>query len=166
MRLTPLCQFVLRYEQRLDDPRPLVPVAPWAGGAGRGYAEGRGQAVGERLSGALYWSNRPVVRSDNVVVSDFHGLIRTDSGDDVLFSMGGYAVPVEGEPHAVRVARDGLFTVTFLAEAPGLAWLNRAFAVAESYSADGEVRTTVWQCENEVGPRARSERGSGPCGSS
>jgi hypothetical protein len=155
MRLDLVCTMFLRYTPRFPMDTRLAAVMP-GHGVGAGYGEGTGHAVGDRLSGQLYWSNRPTVRSDNVVLGDFYGILLPDDGTYIVFSMRGYVVPWPGEPHSLPVKRDGIFGVSFQADHPDYDWVNSTYFVAEStVSAEHLVEVRAFSCTNEIGPDAR-----------
>ncbi len=155
MRLDQVCTMFLRYTPRFPMETRLAAVMP-GHGLGVGYGEGTGNVVGDRLSGQLYWSNRPTVRSDNVVLGDFYGILLTDEGIYIVFSMLGYVVPWRGEPNILSVKRDGIFGVSFQADHPDYHWVNSTYFVAEStVSAEHTVEVRVFSCTNEIGPNVR-----------
>jgi hypothetical protein len=74
VRLEPLCVLALEYDER-GVPGGFVLAVPSAGGDGAGYGAGHGAARGERLNGAVVWSNHPRRRSDGRMLPDAHGVI-------------------------------------------------------------------------------------------
>lgn len=126
MKLQDLAYLVLQYDG------PIRGAAPFPGGDGRGFGTGTGRIEGEAIRGNLRWANIPVVRSDNVVVSDFNGIIEPDEGDIVLFRLHGYAVPSAGEGPGIRILRDSMWHCQFTSAGQDYAFLNNAFVVAEA----------------------------------
>jgi len=124
MRLEPVCTMFLRYTPRFPTDTRLAAVMP-GHGVGAGYGEGTGYVVGDRLSGQLYWSNRPTVRSDNVVLGDFYGILLTDDGTYIVFSMARIRGAVGRR--AARVERQARrhLGVTFQADHPDYRWVTQ-----------------------------------------
>jgi len=100
-------------------------LRPFGGDDGAGYGEGSGTVTGDRLVGTCVWSNQPRRRGDGRMLPDVRGLIITDDGAEVLFSLTGITVFTDqgrGEQNLVG---------TFTAEDERYAWLNDRVYVAE-----------------------------------
>ena len=121
MRLEQLCEFVLSY-----DDLGLTVVKPFGGYEGQGYGTGFGDAVGERLSGPVRWSNYPRMTDDGVLLPDARGVITTAEGP-VLFEFHGSSIPVSPGSTTRRVTA----SVVFRTEAEEHRWLNHAVVVQE-----------------------------------
>ncbi|MGH3139946.1 MAG: hypothetical protein ACRDQE_09445 [Gaiellales bacterium] len=118
MRLEWLCDMDLAYRTE------FTLVRPYGSEEGSGYGEGDGRVEGPRLSGAVRWVNHPHRRSDQTMLPDAHGLITTDNGSAVLFSLA-------GRTNWVGDSGIQVLTVTFESEADGYRWLNSAMHVFE-----------------------------------
>src|SRR5690349_15415947 len=90
MRLDKLCSLEFRY---LDFHFPK----PYGDESGPGWGIGEGTVSGERLSGAIKWSNHPSLRCDGVALPDFRGVISTADGAKVLVCFTGRTVFVPRE---------------------------------------------------------------------
>lgn len=141
MRLEPLCELELAFEGE------LVFVHPYGGHEGAAYGQGTGIVTGERLRGHARWVNHPRVRADNVTLPDLHGVIETDDGARVLFSLTGYSVLVGGGPQ-----RDSIYATTFQADDERYRWLNTLFCISEGAYNTGTQRgeARVFACVNEL----------------
>jgi hypothetical protein len=60
------------------------------------YGEGDGLVKSDRLKGRARWVNHPHCRSDGVWLPNVHGVIQTEDGASVLFSLHGRTSFVEG----------------------------------------------------------------------
>jgi hypothetical protein len=137
MKLTPLCDFELRYTD--------LEVLDF-GASGQLYGSLEGSLAGERLRGALRVTNLAPKRSDDVNLPTVRGLLTTDDGAKVWVAMDGMALarPTDG----VRVVTAA---ITFRTGDPRYAWLNTVFAVTEgvldTVATGGAVRHRVYSCE-------------------
>ena len=142
MRLQKLCSLELRY---LDDHFPK----PYGDESGPGWGIGEGSVSGDRLNGAIKWSNHPSVRSDGVALPDFRGVISTADGAKVLVSLTGRTVflPRENE----TVGRQ-LLMALFESDDEQYAWLNREVCIAEGIHdpQNPPSRTEIYLCTNEL----------------
>jgi hypothetical protein len=121
MRLEPL------FEMELDYEGGFFVIAPYGGGEGAGYGDGKGRVSGEQVNGSIRWSNHPRRREDGVLVPDAHGVIETDDGARIVFHLGGYSLVLEGEP-----ARRGIVSpATFATDDERYRWLNDVIAIGE-----------------------------------
>jgi hypothetical protein len=137
MKLTPLCDFELRYTN-------LEVLDYGAGGQLHGSLEG--SLVGERVRGELRMTNLAPKRSDDVNLPTVRGVLTTDDDAKVWMVMDGMALerPVDG-------ARVVTAAITFRTADPRYTWLNTVFAVTEgildTVSTGGVVRHRVYHCE-------------------
>lgn len=132
-------------EMELQYADAIQPFTPFPGGEGFGWGDGTGYMKGDDFEGPLKWVNLPVVRSDNVVLSDFNGVVDLVGGGKIKFRLHGYARPMAAGDAKIRTLRDCAWMLTFTADAPELAYLNNTFAVAEG--------TTVNVAERRIGIR-------------
>lgn len=121
MRLEPLFDIDLDYEDG------FFVIAPYGGTEGIGYGSGRGRVSGERVAGAVRWSNHPRRREDGVLVPDAHGVIETDDGARIVFHLAGYSTPIE----ASSTKRAIVSPATFASDDDRYRWLNDVVAVGE-----------------------------------
>jgi hypothetical protein len=121
MRLEPI------FDMELDYTEGFFIIAPYGGAEGAGYGSGRGRVSGERVAGAVRWSNHPRRREDGVLMPDAHGVIETDDGARIVFHLGGYSTALEGSS-----TRRGIVSpATFATEDPRYQWLNDVIAIGE-----------------------------------
>lgn len=118
MRLDWLCDMDLAYRSE------FTLVRPYGTEEGSGYGEGDGRVEGPRLSGSVRWVNHPHRRSDETMLPDAHGIITTEDGCVVLFSMA-------GRTSWVGDVGVQLLSVSFESEAENYVWLNSAMHVLE-----------------------------------
>ena len=143
MRLEYLCDMSLKYREG------SVWMQPYGGQEGRGYGEGDGTIVGEKLRGTVRWVNHPRWRSDGVILPDAHGVVQTDDGAHIFLTLQGRTIPHEGGD------ADQLLTVTFATEDERYCWLNACFCVLEgmidlTLEAQESMRARVYTCVNEL----------------
>ena len=119
MRLEHLTTISLAY-----DADGLLLVRPFAGHEAQGFGTGTGEAVGQRLAGAIRWSNYPRMNDGGVLMPDVRGVISTTAGP-VLVEFRGYSVGAT--PDAQR--RTVTAAVTFRTDVAEHRWLNTAIAV-------------------------------------
>src|SRR6267143_4454925 len=72
----------------------FVLAKPYGGEEGSGYGEGDGTVAGERIRGTLRWVNHPRRRADGAMLPNAQGVIKTDDGALVHFSLQGRTVKV------------------------------------------------------------------------
>lgn len=147
MRLEHLCDMELVYRE--ESFGKFVLVQPYGGTEGRGYGEGDGRVWGERLAGRARWVNHPRRRGDGAMLPDAHGIIQTEDGAQVLFSLHGRTVWVDTGGR--RRGRQVLM-VLFEADDERYRWLNDAVCILEGVI-DPETLTTVmpiYICANEL----------------
>lgn len=123
MRLERLCEMELTYRDSSFE--KFLLARPFGGQEGSGYGEGDGSVKGDRISGILRWVNHPHRRSDGSMLPDARGLIKTDDGAFVLFTLQGRAVFVDEK------GRRQLLSVIFESESAQYKWLNNTFGVLE-----------------------------------
>jgi hypothetical protein len=91
IRLTPLFEARWSYEGFVR----VMPFGPES--EGQAYAHSKPARVdGERLSGSYRLVQFPRWRVDGVLLPDVHGLIETDSGEQVAIRAAGYGIQVPG----------------------------------------------------------------------
>ncbi|HEY7983015.1 MAG TPA: DUF3237 family protein [Ktedonobacterales bacterium] len=122
MRLEHLCDV----EFAFDAPPALV--RPYGTEEGAAFGQGGGTVSGERLRGTARWVNHPHRRSDGVMYPDMDGIITTESGSTILFSMQGRTI---WQQTTRGPAGNQLLRVLFDAEDPHYRWLNGAVCVME-----------------------------------
>jgi hypothetical protein len=144
MRLQHLCDIELAYLGEEDE--QLTVVMPF-GTEGIAYGKGDGTVKGERLQGKILWYNFPRVRGDGVFLPDARGVIDTDDGARILFSMQGYSAPIGADEE-----REVLTSLTFATEDERYLWLNTAFAVTEAAfdNVRHVSRVRAYVCINEL----------------
>jgi len=122
------------------------------------YVTGDGHVTGERLSGSVRWTNHPRRRADGTWLPDFHGVISTNDGAQILFSFSGYNWGVNDPFEYDR--RAAMAALTLAASEERYMWVNRVFAVLEADvrpSADPEHWTVrAFECVNEITTAATS----------
>lgn len=147
MKLEHLCDMELAYRE--ESFGKFVLVRPYGGQEGSGYGEGDGVVRGARLSGRVRWVNHPRRRSDGAMLPDAHGIIQTNDGTQVLFSLHGRTVWVDAGGR--RKGRQVLM-VLFEADDERYRWLNASVCILEGVI-DPEALTTVmpiYVCVNEL----------------
>ena len=122
MQLTPLCQMDLSYTDGFHLLRP------YDGESGLGWGVGTGTATGERLHGAVQWSNHPTRRGDGAMLPSARGVITTHEGPEVIFDLSGRTVWVDSG--GVSTGRQ-LLMALFEAEEEPYTWLNDTMCVVE-----------------------------------
>jgi hypothetical protein len=122
MRTTKLCTL------NLTQTSPNVFVQPYGGQEAAAFGGGEGVAEGDQLRGAVRWFNHPRRRSDGVMLPDIQGVITTDDGTTIVFSMQGRVVWSETPDGPIG---DQLMRVTFEADDPRYRWLCDAFCIFE-----------------------------------
>jgi hypothetical protein len=122
MRLEHLCDV----EFTFDGPPALV--RPYGTEEGSAFGTGSGTVRGERLRGMAQWVNHPHRRSDGAMYPNIDGVITTESGSAILFSMQGRTIwqQTSNGPAGNQVLR-----VLFDTEDPQYRWLNGAVCVME-----------------------------------
>ncbi|HEV2027474.1 MAG TPA: hypothetical protein VGS16_02950 [Candidatus Dormibacteraeota bacterium] len=128
---TPLFEARWSYEDFVR----MMPFGPDS--EGQAYAHSKlSRVLGERLSGSYRTVQFPRWRADGLYVPDAHGLIETASGYQVATKVGGYVIPVPGEP--------GKWTITHWMRmwtgASELAWLNSTVAFGVGSMVDNEAQ--------------------------
>jgi CO/xanthine dehydrogenase Mo-binding subunit len=122
MRLEYLCEMEMAFDA---DP---VLVRPYGGQEGIAYGQGSGSVTGERLRGSAHWVNHAHRRSDGAMLPDIWGMITTEDGAHITFSMQGRTTSV----HTPRgMVGNQLLCVLFETADERLRWLNDAVCVLE-----------------------------------
>lgn len=141
MKLTPLCDFEIRYTE--------LEVLDYGAG-GQLYGALAGSLTGDRLRGTLRMTNLAPKRPDDVNLPTVRGLLTTDDGAKVWMAMDGMALARASDGARVVTA-----AITFRTGDPRYAWLNTVFAVTEglldTVAAGGVVRHRVFHCEPTIG---------------
>jgi Protein of unknown function (DUF3237) len=143
MRLEHLCDFELAYRSE------VTLVRPYGSEAGSGYGEIEGTLTGEKLRGTFRGVNHPRRRGDGAMLPDAHGLIQTEDGCRVLFSLEGRTVWVD-TPDG-RAGRQ-LLLALFEAEAEAYRWLNDTVCILEGKisAQTGRMQARVYTCISEL----------------
>lgn len=145
MRLEHVCDMELVYQEAPGLGEKFLLIRPYGGEEGSGYGEGDGTVTGPHLHGQMRWVNHPHRRSDGAMLPNSHGVIRTNDGATIMFSLHG------------RTFFDGdtgkqLLLTTFEVEDERYHWLNRALCVLEGVI-DAErlaMRARVYACKHEL----------------
>jgi hypothetical protein len=91
-----------------------------------GFGQGDGEVSGE-INGRLSWANYPRRRQDGVWTPNLRGVIRVESGTEIVVSIHGQSV-LENAPGMRRAI---LARVELTTEAEDYRWLNTCFLVGE-----------------------------------
>ena len=138
MRLEHLCDMELAYQG------DFLLVRPYGGEEGTAFGSGVGTVTGAKLQGSVRWVNHPHRRSDGAMLPDAHGVIQTDDGTVVMFSLRGRTVfTPEG-------AGRQLLATLFEAEDERYQWLNSTFCVLEGLIDKGIMQARVYACISEL----------------
>ena len=144
MRIEPLADMELIYRNSAFGEKFFL-VRPFGGQEGSGYGEGDGVIKGERINGTVRWVSHPSHRSDGSVLPYAHGMIKTNDGAYILFTLRGRTVWAKG------MGRQ-LLSVMFETEDNKYKWLNDAFCVLEgAVDHPGlRIRSHLYLCLNEM----------------
>jgi len=124
--------------------KDLRRIHPYGGDEGRAFGTGDGTFAGDRVRGTVRWVNHPRQRSDGTWLPDAHGVIETEDGAVIMFSLQGRTVfPTED------IGRQ-LLSIAFEAEDERYKWLNTTWCMAEGLIAEGAMRSRVYSCVNEL----------------
>ena len=145
MQLEYLCAMDLVYRKEPFYQSEIVIVRPYGGEEGSAYGEGDGTVNGPRLQGRVRWVNHPHRRSDGVMLPDAHGVIMTDDGATILFSLQGRTVFTQAQGSQ-------LLSVIFETEADSYRWLNTTFCVLEGLIGGElpQMRARVYVCRSDL----------------
>jgi hypothetical protein len=145
MRLEPICDMELVYREGPLYGGKLLVVRPYGGEEGTGYGEGDGSVSGPKLRGRLRWVNHPHRRSDGTMLPDAHGVIVTDDGALVMFTL-------QGRTFFENDTGKQVLTTIFEAEDPRYQWLNRTICILEGViSAERwSMRARIYACVHEL----------------
>jgi hypothetical protein len=122
MRLEHLCDVEFAFDG------PATMVRPYGTEEGAAFGVGSGTVTGQRLRGTAKWVNHPHRRSDGVMYPDMDGMITTESGSTILFSMQGRTT---WQQTSRGPAGNQVLRVLFDTEDPQYRWLNGAVCVLE-----------------------------------
>lgn len=145
MRLEYLCDMELEHQEAPGLGSKFLLIVPYGSEEGTGYGEGNGTVAGPQLQGTVRWVNHPHRRSDGAMVPDVHGVILTQDGVTVMFSLQGRTI-FEGD-----IGKQTLLTL-FEAEDERYQWLNSALCVLEGVI-DAErlvMRARIYVCRHEL----------------
>ena len=145
MRLELLCDMEFVYREEKIYSAGFVMVRPYGGEEGSAYGEGDGSVTGPRLKGKMRWVNHPHRRNDGVMLPNVHGVIVTDDGAKIIFSLEGRTV-FKGENGFQ------LLNVIFEAEDERYRWLNNTLCVLEGII-NQKMDAKVYECIHELQPK-------------
>jgi hypothetical protein len=145
MRLEHICDMELVYREEPLYGGKFMVVRPYGGEEGSGYGEGDGIVSGPKLKGAVRWVNHPHRRSDGTMLPDAHGVIVTDDGALVMFTL-------QGRTFFENDTGKQVLTTLFEAEDQRYRWLNTTMCILEGViSAErGSMRAHVYACVHEL----------------
>jgi hypothetical protein len=144
MRLEHLCDMELDYREESLYHAKVVRVRPYGSLESSAYGEGDGVVTGERLAGRARWVNHPHGRSDHVYLPNLHGIIQTEDGASILFSLHGRTIFGEDDRGHL------LLSVTFETDDERYRWLNQGLCVLEGMMDAAGTHTHIFQCINEL----------------
>ncbi len=118
---------------------------PYGTEEGSAYGEMDGTVKGEKLRGTLRLVNHPHRRSDGSMLPDAHGVIKTEDGAFVLFTLQGRTVWIEGQGKQ-------LLSVILESEDDRYKWLNNTFCILEGVfdSNTFTMRARVYTCISDL----------------
>ena len=137
MELEHLFDLDLRYQGE------YTVVRPYGGADGIGYATGTGRAIGERLQGAVRFSNNPRVRGDGILLAELAGDIETDDGARVVFTVRGLG---RRDDRVFRLVG----SATLESDDERYAWLNQTFCVVEATVRGRHVELHAYRCSSDA----------------
>jgi hypothetical protein len=145
MQLEHLCDLELTCRTEPIYGSKFALVQPYGGLEGHGYCELDGSVTGSKLQGIIRAVNHPHRRSDGAFLPDVRGVIRTEEGIVVMFSLQGQTTFAE------KNQGKQLLTATFAAEDERYLWLNNIFCVLEGVidPATAHTKARVYSCVNE-----------------
>ena len=145
MRLEHICDMELVYREEPLYGGKFMLIRPYDGEEGSGYGEGDGSVSGPKLSGRVRWVNHPHRRSDRTMLPDAHGVIVTDDGALIMFSL-------QGRTFFEHDTGKQVLTTIFEAEDQRYRWLNTTMCILEGViSAErGSMRARVYACIHEL----------------
>ena len=144
MRLEHLCDLELFYREESLYQGKFVVARPYESQEAEAYGEGDGWVKGKRLKGTARWVNHPHCRSDGVWLPNLHGVIQTEDGASILFSLQGRTkFTAEGKGHQL------LNTILQTGD-KRYQWLNDSICVLEGVIEGFAMQAQVFQCINEL----------------
>jgi hypothetical protein len=145
MRLEYICDLELAYREEPTYEGKFLLVRPYGGEEGTGYGEGDGTLTGPKLQGKAHWVNHPHRRSDGAMLPDVHGVILTDDGAQILFTL-------QGRTFFEDDTGKQLLHTTFEAEDERYRWLNRSVCVLEGVidAQTLSMRARIYACVHEL----------------
>jgi hypothetical protein len=144
MRLEHLCDLELIYREQPPTEDKFVLIQPYASG-GSGYGELDGTVSGDTIRGTVRCVNHPRQRGDGMMLPDAHGVLRTDDGALVLFSLTGRTL-------FEHDTGKQLLTAVFETADQRYALLNQTWCVLEGVI-DGirlGMHARIYQCIHEL----------------
>ncbi len=110
------------------------------GPGGAGFGQGDGGIRGPRLEGSVRWVSHPRRRADGVMLPDAEGVVTTNDGATVLFTLEGKTVTLQKQSGE----KGGqLLFVNFTTGDERYAWMNGAVCVGEAVVDPGSLRLVV-----------------------
>ena len=144
MRLEYLCDLELAYREESLYQGKFVVARPYDSQEANAYGEGDGWVKGERLQGTARWVNHPHCRTDGVWLPNVHGVIQTEDGASILFSLHGRTkFMTGGQGHQ-------LLTTILETGDERYAWLNDSICILEGVIKGFAMHAQVFQCINEL----------------
>jgi hypothetical protein len=145
MRLEHVCDMELVYREEPAYGGKFLLVRPYGGEEGTAYGEGDATFTGPRLQGKARWVNHPHRRSDGMMLPDAHGVIVTDDGAQIMFTLQGRTF---FEDHTGKQ----LLLVTFEAEEERYRWLNTSVCVLEGVinAQTLSMQARIYACVHEL----------------
>ena len=142
MRLEHLCDMELTYQGG------FTLVQPYSGEEGAGFGIGEGRVSGAHLAGRVRWANHPRRRSDGTMLADAAGVILTEEGVPILFSLQGLTIPLQV---GAGGRRWHLLTTRFEAEAEPYRWMNQTLCIAEGsiHPETLQLQLRIYACVDE-----------------
>ncbi|MDJ0897764.1 MAG: hypothetical protein QNJ55_03055 [Xenococcus sp. MO_188.B8] len=144
MHLEPLCNLELAYREESLYQGKFVMARPYDSQEASAYGEGDGWVKGERLQGTARWVNHPHCRTDGVWLPNLHGVIQTEDGASILFSLQGRT--------KFRPGGQGNQILTAILQTGDerYEWVNDSICILEGVIEGFAMRAQIFQCINEL----------------
>ena len=144
MHLEPLCNLELAYREESLYQGKFVMARPYDSQEASAYGEGDGWVKGERLQGTARSVNHPHCRTDGVWLPNLHGVIQTEDGASILFSLQGRT--------KFRPGGQGNQILTAILQTGDerYEWVNDSICILEGVIEDFAMRAQIFQCINEL----------------
>ena len=145
MRFEYVCDVELAYRDEPAYEGKFILVRSYGGEEGTGYGEGDAIFTGPKLQGKARWVNHPHRRSDGQMLPDAHGVIVTDDGAQIMFTMQGLTFFED------NIGKQLLLT-TFEAEDERYRWLNTSICFLEGVinAQTVSMRARIYACVHEL----------------